>query len=113
MKKENNVFKQENRLVGGIIPQPLADKLSLYCLYSRQTRSKIIANLLEQQLSQCNEEEMIEEIAKQLSKKVEGLVTSKKAAFLSKARDQLKRKKVKSKHVNQILTITRRFHAED
>ena len=113
MKKENDIFKQKNRLVGGIVPQPLADKLSLYCLYSIQTRSEIIATLLKKQLSQYNEKEMIEEIGKRLSQKVEGLVISKKVAFLSKARNVLKRKKISSKHINRIIAKARHFHAKN
>jgi len=113
MKKENDIFKQKNRLVGGIVPQPLADKLSLYCLCSTRTRSKIIAALLEKQLSQYNEKEMIEEIGKRLSQKVEGLVTSKKVAFLSKARRVLERKKIGAKHIDQIISKVRHFHAKN
>jgi len=111
--KRNNIFKQESRLVGGIVPQPLANKLSLYCLHSKRTRSKVIANLLEKELSLYDEKEMIKEIGKQLSKKIEGLVTSKKVAFLSKARDELRRKKIDSKHTDQILTIARHLCAKN
>jgi len=113
MKKENNIFKQENRLVGGLVPYQLADKLSLYCVYKDVTRSKIIASLLETQLASFDEEEMIEKIGMQLGKKVEGLPISKKAKLLTTARNVLSRKKVNQKHINQIIKIARYFHAKD
>lgn len=113
MKKENDIFKQKNRLVGSIVPQPLANKLSLYCLYSARTRSKVIATLLEKQLSQYNEKEMIEKIGEQLSQKVEGLVFSKRVSFLSKVRRVLERKKIGPKHIDQIISKVRHFHAKN
>lgn len=113
MKKENDIFEQENKLVGGIAPQPLVDKFSLYCLLYKQTRSKVIVTLLEKQLSSHSEKEMIERIGEQLSEKMEGLASSKKISFLSKVRDQLKRKKINPKHIDQIFTVARRSHAEN
>lgn len=113
MKKENDIFKQKNRLVGGMVPQPLADKLSLYSLYSEQSRSKIIATILKKQLSVYPEENMIDEIGKRLSKKVKGLVISKKVAFLRKAHEIMLKKKINSKHIEQIIRIARHFHAEN
>ena len=113
MEKKNNIFKQENRLVGGLVPRPLADKLSLYSLYSEQTRSKIIATLLKKQLSIYPEENMIDEIGKRLSKKVKGLVISKKVAFLRKAREIMLKKKINSRHIEQIIRIARHSHAEN
>ena len=103
MKKGTDIFKQENSLVGGLVPRPLAELFSLYCLCTHNTRSHVIAELIQSLLSKESENYMINSIAALVAPQLERLPISKQRLILSQARDMLEKKKIRPAHILLIL----------
>lgn len=112
MKQKNNPFKSESKLVGGVIPRPLAELLSLYCLYSGTSRSKTVQRLITEELQKYKETDMLEDISRKLSGKLRGLVTSKRVKTLTDVRNYLHRKGISETHIDKIIRRTRELCKE-
>jgi|AntAceMinimDraft_18_1070375.scaffolds.fasta_scaffold03213_8 hypothetical protein len=112
MKKEIDIFKEKNSLVGGLVPRPLAELFSLYCLYTHSTRSHVIAELIQSLLSKESETHMIDTIADLIAPKLEGLPISKQRLILSQARTMLEKKKIRPAHILLILKEAKRLCKE-
>ena len=109
MKKED-IFKQKKHLVGGTVPQLLADKFSLVCLYQKVSRSALIAKFLtayfaELEKDGIDEKRMISSLAYEIY--YYKIWESKQDALpklLQQANTQLKRRKINLAYRQKILT---------
>jgi len=60
-------FHKNHRLVGGYLPLPVAEQLTMYCTYTEQSRSALIGSLLKNELMNApTEDEMAKHIANQV-----------------------------------------------
>ena len=90
------------KLVGGYVPQPLADKLSVLALYYDQTRSDIIRSLIERQLAEEPPvAQLLDVIAQRLYQS--WCQTEPLKAYQTKVTPYLERQKLKDSHIMYIL----------
>lgn len=93
-------------LVGGYVPQPMADQLSLYALWEGTTRSGIISNYLST-LPSPPKDQMVSVLAQRASQEWNRRKPSNKQTFtefLQEARQSLKRRKISMEDVEEIIS---------
>jgi hypothetical protein len=110
---EKSVFHVQERLIGGFIPQPMAERLALVTTFRGVTRAKIIRDYIKSYLKKARpDEEMIQAIAK----KAFATWYSNQEVDFEVYREQIEgslgRKKISEQHIQLILREVDQLHEE-
>jgi len=109
MKKTN---LEKVRLVGGYLPQPLAEKLSVLSLFHDDSRSNIIRSLLEKQLQEAPPTaHMLEEIAWRFYKS--WCQTIPLSDYLNTVATHLENKKISDGHIIYVIRLIEEIAKEE
>ena len=117
MKKLPSIFKEKQRLVGGLLPQPLVDKFSLICLYQNKSRSTIVTELITEYIIISERKGSVEEkyipiLASKFYNQVKKDKKISMSTMLKQVGAQLKRRKLNPTHIRMILTLVKKLYLQ-